>query len=394
MASRPFTEAALRALRPKDQPYKLSDVDGLHSLVTTAGSKIWRLAYRDAGRQHCVTIGPYPAVTLAAARRFREERKLGLHAAAGKKPTIADKSFKEVALEWHGAQGERWTPKFAGQILVRLQADLFPDLGAKPLRSISCAELLESLRKVERRGTLETARRLRQYAGAIFRYAGAVDDSVTDPTPMLRDAVKSPPRSRHFAALKRAEIGPFLRGLDVYDGEDTTRLAIFLILHTAVRTGELIPVRWIEFEHCDDPDKALWRIRAERMKMRTEHLAPFSPQVLGILDQLRALTGKATYLFPAADGRLGHMSNNTMLCATYRMGYRGRTTIHGFRRTFSTEANEHGWPSDHIEMQLSHDERDSVRGAYNAAQHMAGRRELMRWWSGRLDALKTDRLVA
>lgn len=390
MASRPFTEATVRALKPKKQPYKLSDGGGLHLLVTAAGTKIWRLSYRDSGRQQCVTIGPYPVITLAAARRYREERKLGLHVVQTASPPAAGKTFKEVALEWHAAQDERWTPKFARQILIRLKTDLFPDLGDRPLRSIARAELLATLRKVESRGALETARRIRQYAGAIFRFAGATDDLITDPTPMLRDAMKAPPRPKHLAALKSGDIGPFLRDLDAYTGEPTTRLGILLILHTVVRTSEFIPARWTEFEHCDDPARALWRIPGARMKMDTEHLVPLSPQALEILSALRQLTGKGTYLFPAANGGSGHMSNNTMLYGLYRMGYRHKTTIHGFRRTFSTEANEHGWPSDHIEMQLSHDERDEVRGAYNAAQYLPGRRELMHWWSERLDAVKEN----
>lgn len=388
MGSKPLTETSIRALKPAARAFKVSDGGGLHILVTPAGSKIWRLVYRAGGRQRCMTLGAYPKLTLANARKQREDAKAMLRSGsdpgASAATPVGEKTFAEVALDWHSAQSDRWTLAYAQQVKARIEADLFPELGKLPIGSMARSQLLSALRKVEGRGTLETARRLKQYAGAIFRYAGAEDDALNDPTPMLRGALKAPPRSRHHVALKHAEIGAFMRVLGAYDGETTTRLAIALILHTAVRTGELIAARWTEFEALETPDRTLWRIPAERMKMRTEHLVPLTGSSIAILEELKRITGGGGYLFPAADGRSGHISNNTMLFALYRMGYRGRTTIHGFRRTFSTAANEHGWPADHIEMQLAHDERDSVRGAYNAAQYLAGRRAIMDWWSGRL----------
>jgi len=270
MSAKPLTETVIRGLKARESPFKVSDGGGLHLLVTPAGTKIWRLAYRHDGRQRCLTLGEHPALGLAAARKQREDAKAALR--GGRDPgapvdtPIAARTFKEVALEWHAAQSDRWTPAYAGQVLTRIQADLFPDLGRLPIGSIARSQLLVALRKVEGRGTIETARRLKQYAGAIFRYAGAADDEVTDPTPMLRGALKAPPRSRHHAALKRAEIGPFLRDLANYDGEAITRLGIEMILHTVVRTGELIEARWSEFEALDAPDHALWRIPADRMK--------------------------------------------------------------------------------------------------------------------------------
>jgi integrase len=389
MTARPLTETGVRALKARAAPYKVSDGGGLHILVAPSGSKTWRLAYRFAGQQRCITLGVHPKLTLAEARKERELAKDRLrHGEDPAAPSVSAHAptFEEVTLEWHGAQIARWTPAYADQVLTRMQADLFPDLGKLPVRAITRAQLLATLRKVEERGTLETARRLKQYAGAVFRFAGATDDAVRDPTPMLKGALKAPPRSRHHAALKRDDIKPFLQALENYEGETTTRLAIKLALHTVVRTGELIAARWSEFEALSDDERALWRIPAERMKMRREHLVPLTKASLDILAQLRAITGDTPWLFPAADGRPGHMSNNTMLFATYRMGFRGRTTVHGFRRTFSTEANEHGWPADHIELQLAHDEGNAVRAAYNAAQYLPGRRKLMEWWSERLKA--------
>lgn len=391
MAARPLTETSIRALKARSAPYKVSDGGGLHLLIAPSGSKTWRLAYRFQGRQRCLTLGVYPSLSLAKARTQRELAKDKLR--DGVDPGVgADDpravTFANVARDWHAAQEARWTAPYARQVRTRIEADLFPDLGHLPIKSIARSQVLAALRKVEERGTLETARRLKQYAGAIFRFAGATDDDVSDPTPMLRGALKSPPRSRHHAALKTADIGPFLQALEHYDGEKTTRLAVALALHTVVRTTELIGARWCEFEALDDQNKSLWRIPAERMKMRREHLVPISPESAVLLSQLRERTGEGEFLFPAADGRSGHISNNTMLFATYRMGFRGRTTIHGFRRTFSTAANEQGWPSDHVELQLAHDEQDAVRAAYNAAQYLPGRRQLMCWWSAHLAMLK------
>lgn len=392
MASRPLTETTIKGLKARSSPYKVSDGGGLHLLVSPAGSKTWRLAYRYNGQQRCSTLGQHPSVSLAKARKERELAKDALR--NGRDPDNhaedpAACTFEQVARAWHTANEGRWTTAYARQVWERISADLFPDLRSLPVKSITRAQILAALRKVEERGTLETARRLKQYAGAIFRFAGATDDEVTDPTPMLKGALKSPPRSRHHAALKRQDIAPFLKALDEYEGETTTRLAIALALHTVVRTKELIGARWSEFEELSDPKTALWRIPAERMKMRREHLVPITTEAASILRDLRQITGGCDYLFPGADGRSGHISNNTMLFAAYRMGFRGRTTIHGFRRTFSTEANEHDWPADHVEMQLAHDERNGVRAAYNAAQYLPGRRKLMEWWSARLIQLSS-----
>lgn len=396
MAAKTLTDTVLRALKAKAAAYKVSDGGGLHILVAVNGSKTWRLAYRADGKQRCLTIGPYPKVSLLLARKARESAKDKLR--AGIDPALPEAAtssegptFAQAARGWHASQEKRWTPAYAKQVITRIEADLIPDFENTPIATVTRSQLLATLRKVEERGTIETARRLKQYAGAIFRYAGATDDRVNDPTPMLRGALVAPPRSRHHAALKRADIGAFIRTVETYDGEKTTALAIQLALHTAVRTGELIRAQWHEFESVNDPANALWRIPAERMKMRREHLVPMSPQSLILLEQLREITGGGNYILPAADARPGHMSNNTMLFAAYRMGYRGRMTIHGFRRTFSTEANEHGWPADHIELQLAHDDQDTSRAAYNAAQYLAGRRAIMNWWSARLVDLRDGR---
>ncbi len=342
-------------------------------------------------------MGDYPRVSLVDARK-RRDAALGL-IDEGIDPTVdrrerkkaeaaaTSQTFEVVAREWHANRLHEWTAKYAVQIIKRLEEDIFPKIGAKPIAVIEPKEMLAALRAVEARGVLETTRRLKQYSSAIFRYAIAAGYCTADPAGPLKGALKPPPRPIHHKALKKNEVADFLTRLAAYDGETETRIAIHLALMTVVRTTELRAALWAEFEHLDDPEKALWRVPAERMKMSEPHLVPLSRQVIAELNNLRALTGRSQFLFPS-HGRDGVMSNNTMLFALYRMGFRGRTTTHGFRRLFSTEANEHGFNEDWIERQLAHDERDRIRGAYNAAQYLPKRRQMLQWWADYLDELK------
>lgn len=222
-----------------------------------------------------------------------------------------------------------------------------------------------------------------QMIGQIFRFAIASGRAKRDPTQDLRGALKSPKRVEHRRALPHGDLPGFLRALDAYDGEPMTKLALKLMVLTFVRTGELRAARWAEFERLDGPEP-LWRIPAARMKMRFEHLVPLAPQVVAVLQDLRPLAGRNPHLFPSPS-KEGFMSNNTMLFAMYRMGYHGRATVHGFRGMASTWLNEAGYNPDWIERQLAHDERNEVRGAYNSAQYLAGRRQMMRDWADFLD---------
>ena len=249
-------------------------------------------------------------------------------------------------------------------------------------------DMLATLKKVEQRGVLETTRRLKQYCSSIFRYAIVSEYCENDPAAPLRGALKAPPRPKHHKALGRAEIGDFLIQLTNYDGEPETRIAIYLALLMVPRTTELRAAEWAEFEQWDQNEEAaLWRVPAERMKMNDPHLVPLSRQACAALRDLHKRTGGQKYLFPSRS-REGFMCNNTMLYGLYRLGFRGRTTTHGFRRTFSTEANEHGWKEDWVERQLAHDERDRVRAAYNAAQYLPQRRDMLQWWADYLDGLR------
>jgi len=392
-----LSDAQSRAAKPKSKPYKLFDTGGLYLLVTPAGGKLWRLKYRFDGKEKLLAIGAFPEVGISDARKkrntAREKLDDGIDPAAERKEkkrasaTPSSLSFKAVALEWHENRKHEWTAAYAEQILSRLEADIFPKVGALPIRTITPKQMLDALKQVEARGVLETNRRLKQYCSAIFRFGIASTYCEHDPVASLRGALKAPPRPKHHKALKRSQVGDFLLRLDGYDGDKETAHALLLALLTVVRTKELRSAEWTEFENTENAKQALWRVPADRMKMREEHLVPLSRQAVAVLNELKKITGHSRFLFPSGS-KEGVMSNNTMLFALYRLGFHGRTTTHGFRRLFSTEANEHGFDEDWIERQLAHDERDRVRGAYNAAQYLPQRRKLLQWWGDELDALR------
>jgi integrase len=269
--------------------------------------------------------------------------------------------------------------------LTRLESDIFPDLGKRPIAEIDAPELLGVLWKVENRGALEIAKRLRQTCGQVFRYAIVTGRAKRDTSADLKGALKPKGRAKHHRAMPKTELPGFLKSVLAYDGEPRTKLALQLITLTFVRTGELRGALWSEFEDLDGTDP-LWRIPAPRMKMRTEHLVPLSRQVVEVLAKLRPLCGNSSNLFPSpAKDKV--MSNNTMLFALYRMGYHGRATVHGFRALASTTLNEMGFQPDWIERQLAHEERNKVRAAYNYAQYLPERRRMMEAWADYLSTL-------
>ncbi|MBI3438923.1 MAG: integrase arm-type DNA-binding domain-containing protein [Proteobacteria bacterium] len=393
-------EIQLRTAKPRERPYKLYDSGGLFLQVTPSGGKLWRLRFVREGREKCLALGAYPEVGLAQARRSRDRAHEQLD--EGIDPTVERRrqklvateaqalTFKVAAKAWHDNRLHEWTPAYATQIWKRLEDDIFPHIGERPIEEIEPKEMLAVLKKVEARGVLETTRRLKQYSSAIFRFAIASDFCKHDPAAPLKGALKAPPRPKHHKALGRGEIGDFLIRLAAYDGESETRIAILLALLMVPRTTELRAAKWSEFEAWRESfDEALWRIPGERMKMDDPHMVPMSRQACEALRELHTITGKSAYLFPS-HSREGFMSNNTMLYGLYRLGFHGRTTTHGFRRMFSTEANEHGWKEDWIERQLAHDERDRIRAAYNAAQYLPQRREMLQWWADILDELRAQ----
>lgn len=390
-----LTDRHIRNAKPTAKPYKLSDGGGMYLLVMPDGARYWRLDYRFAGKRRTLALGVYPTTMLSNARTRRDEARTlladGIDPSVAKKETkraakhANDTTFEVVAREWLNHQRKRLVPRYRGQILARLEADIFPQIGPRPVAAVDAPELLQALRKIEERGSLETARRLRQTCGQVFRYAITTGRAKHDPSSDLTGALASPGRKRGHKAMACEELPKFLSALETYDGDVRTRIALHLIVLTFVRTGELRAARWAEIENLNGA-APLWRIPAERMKMKREHVVPLARQAVAFLKDLRALPGStaSAFLFPSP-AREGCMSYNTMLYALYRMGYHGRATVHGFRAMASTALNEMGFRPDVIERQLAHEEGNAVRAAYNRAEYLNERRAMMERWADYID---------
>jgi integrase len=398
-----LTDTRIRNAKPTAKPYKLSDGAGMYLLIAPEGSRYWRLDYRFAGKRRTLALGIYPIVSLALARTRREDARRLL--SEGSDPSAAKKAsqraaklanentFEAMAREWIENQRHRLAPRYLALLLARLEADIFPGIGSRPIAEVDAPELLDVLKAVEKRGVIETARRLRQVCGQIFRYAVVSGRAKLDPSSALKGALKSPARSLGHKALPLQELPNFLNALQHYDGDLRTRVALQLMLLTFARTSELRAAEWSEIQNLNGADP-LWRIPAERMKMKREHVVPLAPQAATLLRQLQAMPGAnvTQRLFPSSS-REGCMSNNTMLYAMYRMGYHGRATVHGFRAMASTALNEMGFRGDVIERQLAHLEQNAVRAAYNRAEYLAERRSMMIHWANYLDEMTKGNLV-
>ncbi len=384
-----LTDTAARNAKAKDKPYKLPDANGLHLQVTPTGSKLWRMKYRFLGKEKLLSFGAYPAVSLADARKRRDEAKKAL--SEGIDPGELKKevkrrydldqrhTFEAVAREWFAKKEGSIVSTYSSRIWTRVEADLLPHLGKLPIESIEPPEVLSTIRKIEDRGAIEMGRRVLNYASQIYRFAISSGYVKRDPTLDIRGALTPNPPVKHRASLKHTEMGEFMAKLAEYDGDEQTRLALTLTVHTFVRTSEVRFAVWDEFEDLEGKSP-IWRIPAERMKMREPHIVPLTRQVVDIVGQVREMGLKSNYLFPSAT-RSKVISENTMIFAMYRMGYRSRATVHGLRSTASTWLNENNFNRDWIERQLAHVEGDSVRAAYNAAEYLPQRRTMMETWS-------------
>jgi integrase len=387
-----LSDAKVRNAKAKTKPFKIADGEGLFLVIMPTGSKYWRLRYYCAGKEKLLALGVYPDVTLAEARDRRAAARKAL--AAGKDPGEVKKeakrlailksenSFETVAREWFDKRKHEWAESSAQTALARLEQHILPKLGEKPIAEIPPPEVLAMARVAEEKGNLETARRVMQMCGQIFMYAIATGRAERNPVPDLRGALKTPV-TKHYSFLKAADLPLFLKNLAAYDGSLQTKLALRFLLLTFVRTNELRGAQWTEI----DWDNVEWRIPAERMKMKELHIVSLSSQAIAVLRELQRITGDRNYLFPNQHRPELFMSENTMLYALYRMGYHSRTTGHGFRSTASTILNEHGFRADVIERQLAHTERNTVRAAYNHAQYLPERRNMMQWWADYLDTV-------
>ena len=382
----PLNDMQIRRAKPETKSYTLGDGQGLSLLIEPNGSKSWRFRYRFAGKPKMISLGVYPTITLADARSRRDDaRKL---VAEGKNPsevrkeqkialqTESESAFEKIATEWHQMKSAKWSAGYASDIMEAFQNDIFPYIGARPIGEIKPLELLNVLRKIEKRGALEKMRKVRQRCSEVFRYAIATGRAEYNPAADLSSALDVH-QSTHFPFLKADEIPDFLRALNAYTGSRLVLIATKLLMITGVRTIELRAALWSEF----DLANAIWEIPAERMKMRRSHLVPLSTQALDLLNELKIMTGGYRYVFPGRNDPNKPMSEASINQLIKRIGYGGKLTGHGFRHTFSTILHEKGFDSAWIEIQLAHVDKNSIRGTYNHAQYLEKRREMLQQYS-------------
>ncbi|HXX82850.1 MAG TPA: integrase arm-type DNA-binding domain-containing protein [Casimicrobiaceae bacterium] len=398
----PLTTTAIRNSKPGKKPYRKYDRGGLYLEITPAGSYWWRFAYRFGGKRKLLSLGVLQDVSLAEARQRRDEarrllarsvdpsaaRQAAKREAAGK----AANSFEAVAREWYGKHSRTWVASHASDVMRRLEGNLFPDIGATSIMDLAAPELLAAIRKIEHRGAYDLAHRVLQVAGQVLRYGVASGRCLHDLSKDLRRAL-TPRKKKSQAAVKPEELPDLLRAIDGYDtvGDLQTKLALKLLALTFVRTSELTGAQWSEFDL--DRKEPTWTVPGERMKMKVPHVVPLSRQVIKILNEARALAGDSPYVFPGRN-RDAPMSNNTMLFALYRLGYKGKMTGHGFRAVASTILNEAGFRPDVIERQLAHAERNAVRAAYHRAEYLPERHRMMQQWADMVESyLPEDKII-
>ena len=374
---------------------KLHDGGGLYLWVYADGRKYWRLRYKIAGSEKSLSLGVYPATGLKKARKRRDEERQRLEdnldpaaerrANKARKMAASANSFEAVGREWFAKQMKTWVQGHADDVLRRLERNVFPTIGRRPISQIDAPELLAALRPMEERGAYDLAHRVMQVCGQVFRYGIATGRCSRNLAADLRGAL-TPHKKKHQPTVRVEDFPHLLRAIAGYEqiGDKQTRLALELLALTFTRTNELIGAMWSEF----DIDAALWIVPAERMKMKTEHLVPLSRQALAILEELTVIGGGSRFVFPGRN-RDKHISNNTLLFALYRLGYKGKMTGHGFRAVASTMLNEMGkFRPDVIERQLAHSERNEVRGAYNRAEYLPERKKMMQAWANHVEALR------
>lgn len=392
-----LTDAKLRTIK---EPGKHFDGGGLYLEATAAGGRYWRMKYRIAGKEKRLAFGVYPTVGLKEARERREDaRKLierGEDPGELRKQEKAQaaheaaNTFEAVARDWLKHNRPKWADNTHGAILAQFEADVFPKIGAQPMAHMKPRAVSAVVKAIEARGAGDAASRAMQRIKAVFRYAVTHDRIASNPMLDLRAGELLKPRQvNHRPALADKDLPEFLAALDAYEGDPTTVHALRLLMLTAVRPGEVRGARWSEF----DLEAAVWRIPAERMKMKVEHLVPLSRQALAILEAQRKLSGERELVFPSPFYPSQPLSENTFNSVLARLGFKGSATAHGFRALFSTVANECGHDPDAIERQLAHKERNEVRAAYHRATYTQARADLVQWWADYLDGRKGGKVV-
>lgn len=387
-----LTIKAIESAKPKDKPYKLPDFESLYLYITPSGTKSWRFDYQFNGKRKTLTIGKYPHITLQEARSEKElARQLLAH---GKDPSFerkksallanieSDNTFKSIATEWHNSKKNTWSKKYADEVMSIFNRDIFPFLGNEPINKIKPLEMLTVLKGIESRGALEIAKKARMRCSEVFKYAIITGRAENNPAAELSTALaKTQPKNFPFLATD-AEMSEFLKALKGYSGNILTRYATMLLIYTVPRTVELITLKWSNVNF----DEKIAIVDADVVKKDRTHLIPLSRQALDILKFLHPITGHGEYVFPNRNHPDKPMSNGAILHVIRRIGFANRATGHGFRHQFSSVLNENGFNKDWIEKQLNHEE-GSVRGIYNHAQYLEGRREMMQWYADYIDGL-------
>jgi integrase len=395
-----LTDKAANLSKPRDAAYKLTDGNGLYLLVNPTGSKLWRWKYRAAGKEKLMALGQYPDVSLLQARAARDAARKQLaadvdpmeqrKAESQARAKAAANSFEAVARLWWNSWKPARSEQHAAQVMRRFEADVFPRIGARPVSAIEAPELVAMMKAIAARDVLDLAKRALQTSSQVFRYAIAHGLATRNPAADIRPSDVLPSRKKkNLARIESKELPDLLRQIDAYQGTPTTRLAMKLMALTFTRTTELIAAKWSEF----DLEAAEWRVPAVRMKMKTPHLVPLSEQAVNVLKTLKLITGTRELLFPGERDHEKPMSNNTILKALERMGYKGRMTGHGFRGVASTMLHELGFDHQHIELQLAHQQRDEVSAAYNHALYLEPRAAMMQAWADYLDSCQTGKII-
>lgn len=389
-----LTDTAARQAKAKDKQYKLADGKGMFLLVNPKGQKYWRLKYRFAGKEKLLAIGVYPEISLKEARtlrdRAREQLRKGIDPNEAKKAEKASKneaenSFETVAQEWFAKRKPNWSKSHADRVWRALEKDLLPRIGSKPIASITAPELLNALCKVESRGAIETAHRVKQVAGQVFRYGVATGRCERDISLDLKGALAKPVKTHLAAITKPKEVGNLLVAIESFQGTPVVKAALQLSPLLLCRPGELRHMEWTEINW----EEKRWEIPGEKMKLKQPHIVPLCRQAIAILEEIQLLTGSGKYVFPNARGTSRPLSENGTRTALRTMGFDNETmTPHGFRAMGRTILDEVlGYRVDWIEHQLAHAVKDTNGRAYNRTTHLPQRAEMMQKWADYLDTL-------
>ncbi|MBL8271585.1 tyrosine-type recombinase/integrase [Steroidobacter sp.] len=403
-----LSDTKIRGIKPRLRPYKLFDTDGLYLLITPSGGKWWRQRYRWGGKEKLLSLGTYPDIGLAKARERGEE--IRKQVANGIDPAIvrtdhkiakaaaSETTFKAITLEWieNMVKAKGLSADHIERTKRRFEVHFFPWLGHRPIAEVTDDDVLGCIRRMEGAKLIDTAHRALSQSAAMFRYAKKRKYVSHSPVAELigADTLPAVKVKHHAAIIEPAKVGALMRALDAYDGSFVVRCALRITPLLFVRPGELRHAEWPEFNL--DVEEPEWRIPANKMKMREQHIVPLSRQAVAILRELESVTGAdgTGYVFPSNRNTSRPMSENTINVALRACGYsKDQQTAHGFRTTASTLLNEQGVNRDAIERQLAHGERDKVRAAYNAAEYLPERRKMMQGWSDHLDGLKATRRV-